>query len=562
MKKLYFLSAIAVMVAFVAVFPTAAQAQKASEITVNTQYRDAIMNYLRQDIQQRQQTMAKRAEQILVNLPNEEKLYDETFVTIKTDIAEALREDGRREYNYIFDISYNCKHIEGVSDDYPVGVYDYNASNSARAICNLTKIMVEEVSKDLFREGKNITTRITATTDDIQINHIPYNGEYGDFKYCPTTYNGENVRISVNKEEGITTNAQLAYLRAQSVKAFLEGNVSQLRRASNKYEFITKTFDKEGSQYRRSSIEIIVHGAFDETMAEMTNKLINDEHVDINIPVNEAGTNTGTFALIIANSDYAKPMPNVPFASNDGEIFYQYCVKTLSIPERHVKLLRNANAEVIKNDGINWLRDITIALNGEANIIVYYAGHGLTDANYNPYIIPTDFNASVIKSLSGKGTLADDMVLKSCEAKNLINQCISLDTICNNWFNRVKFKNLTFIIDASFDGNQRTGHSLFTIKKKSSKMKGMRIRNDIVMFCAADWNKTAYSFEQQNHGFLTYFMLKELKRTRGDIDYGTLFETIDHNLNYESSLQGKLQQPKMVLGNKAKEGWQSRKFKE
>ena len=205
-------------------------------------------------------------------------------------------------------------------------------------------------------------------------------------------------------------------------------------------------------------------------------------------------------------------MPNVPFASNDGEIFYQYCVKTLSIPERHVKLLRNANAEVIKNDGINWLRDITIALNGEA--------------------------------------------------KNLINQCISLDTICNNWFNRVKFKNLTFIIDASFDGNQRTGHSLFTIKKKSSKMKGMRIRNDIVMFCAADWNKTAYSFEQQNHGFLTYFMLKELKRTRGDIDYGTLFETIDHNLNYESSLQGKLQQPKMVLGNKAKEGWQSRKFKE
>ena len=239
MKKYYILT-IAVL-ALTAVFcPTNLKAQKASEISINSQYRDAIMNYLRQDIQQRQQVMAKRAEQILINLPNEEKLYDETFVTIKTDIAEALREDGRREYNYIFDISYNCKHIEGVSDDYPVGVYDYNASNSARAICNLTKIMVEEVSKDLFREGKSITTRITATTDDIEINHIPYNGEYGDFKYCPTNYNGENVRISVNKEEGITTNAQLAYLRAQSVKGYLEANVASLRRATNKYEFITR----------------------------------------------------------------------------------------------------------------------------------------------------------------------------------------------------------------------------------------------------------------------------------------------------------------------------------
>ena len=345
------------------------------------------------------------------------------------------------------------------------------------------------------------------------------------------------------------------------MKAYLEGNVSQLRRATNKYEFVTKTYDREGSQYRRSSIEIIVHGAFDETMAEMNNKLINDEYVDFNIPVNEAGTNTTTFALIIANDDYAKPLPDVPYASNDGEIFYQYCIKTLSIPERHVKLLRNANREVIKNEGINWLKDITVALNGEANIIVYYAGHGFTDANYNPYIIPTDINTTGIKALNGKQALIEDLVLKKCDAKNLIGQSIALDTICNSWFNRVKFKNLTFIIDAGFDGTQRNGHSLFSIKKSSNKMKGMRIRNDIVMFVAADWNKTAYSFEQQHHGFLTYFMLKEIKRSRGDIDYGTLFESVDRQLNYESSLQGKLQQPKMVLGNKAKEGWQTRKFK-
>lgn len=560
MKKFYALKAFVAFVFVMALLPNV-QAQQTSEIMVNTQYRDAIMNYLRQDIQHRQQTMAKDAEQILINLPNEEKLYDETFVTIKTDIAEALREDGRREYNYIFEISYNCKHIEGVTDDYPMGVYDYNASNSCRAICSLTKNFVEGICSDLFRDGKSITTRITATTDDIEINHIPYNGEYGDFKYCPTNYNGENIRISVNKEEGVTTNAQLAYLRAQSVKAYLEANVAPLRRASNKYEFITKTYDKEGSQYRRSSVEIIVHGAFDETMAEMNEKLINDEYIDFNIPVNEPNSNTNTFVLIIANDDYARPIPAVPFAYNDGEIFYQYCIKTLGIPERHVKLLRNANFDVVKYQGIEWVKDITVALNGEANIIVYYAGHGVTDANYNPYIIPTGINMTGIKAFNGKRGLVDDLVLSKRDAKNLLKESISLDTLCNSWFNRVKYKNLTFIIDAGFDGNQRTGHSLFSIKKKAKKMKGLRIRNDIVIFAAADWNKTAYSYEQQHHGFLTYFMLKEIKRTKGAIDYKSLFEAIDKSARYESSLQGKLQQPKMVVGNKAKETWGERRFR-
>ena len=556
MKNKYVLAMVVMLMAFPLV-----RAQQATEITVNTQYRDAILNYLRQDIQQRQQSMAKQAEQILVNLPNEEKLYDETFVTLKTDIVEALREDGRREYNFIFDLSYNCKHIEGVSDDYPMGVYDYNASNSCRAICNLTKTMVEGTCADLFKDGKAITTKITATTDDIAITHIPYAGEYGDFKYCPTNYNGENIRISVNKEEGITSNAQLAYLRGQSVKSFLENNVAPMRRGSNKYEFITKTYDKTGSQYRRSSIEIIVHGAFDETMNEMYQNLLNDESVDFNIPVNTPNANTNTFALIICNDTYVKPLPTVPFAANDADIFQQYCIKTLSIPERHVKVLRNPSKEVIKTQGIDWLRDITVALNGEANIILYYAGLGFTDANYNPYIIPAQMNTTCIKALNTKSTLPDDLILACRDAKNMLKESIAVDTICNSWFNRVKFKQLTFIVDGSFDGNQRTGHTLFNIKKKAKKMKGLRIRNDVVMFAAADWNKTAYSYDAQHHGFLTYFLLKEIKRTRGDIDYKTLFDNITSQLNYESSLQGKLQQPKMVLGNKAKESWGQRHFR-
>ena len=50
-------------------------------------------------------------------------------------------------------------------------------------------------------------------------------------------------------------------------------------------------------------------------------------------------------------------------------------------------------------------------------------------------------------------------------------------------------------------------------------------------------------------------MLKELKRTQGDITYLDLYNSIEQALSYESSLQGKLQQPVILAGGKIKETW-------
>ena len=55
-----------------------------------------------------------------------------------------------------------------------------------------------------------------------------------------TVPHNEVIRISVNEEEGINNNAQLAYIRAHSMKNFLENNISVLRNTDNHYEFITK----------------------------------------------------------------------------------------------------------------------------------------------------------------------------------------------------------------------------------------------------------------------------------------------------------------------------------
>lgn len=541
---------------FVGAIGISATAQ--TERQINNEYREMIMNYIRQDVASRSKAMSKEAEQILINLPNDEKLYDETFIDLKADVVEGQDEDGNNELNFVYDLSYNCRHIEGVTDDYPEGSYAWNKSNSCRAICDLTKTLLDGRCSDFFKKGKRVTIKIFTSTDAKEISHINYGGEYGDFKYCPAIYNDENVRISVAQATGISTNAQLAYLRGQSVKSYLESNLNGISGTKNKFEFITKTASNQGSFYRRSSIQIIVHNAFDEVIKEMTEKLEDDDYIDINIPTVDPNSNNNTFVLIIANEQYTNPFPKVDYAANDGGTFQQYCIKTLGVPERHVKILNNVGRQEIKSLGINWLKDITVAVKGQANVIVYYAGHAITDADYNPYIIPNGINTKSIRGIADK--MGTEIDLSKKETKKFLAQCLSLDTLCT-WFNRVQNQGITFIMDASFDGSQRNGKPLLSIAKSSKKMRGMRIRNDITIFTAAAFNKPAYTYDDQKHGFLTYFMLKELRHNKGNMTYESLFKNINKSISYESSLQGKLQEPAITVGGKIKESWGEKSFK-
>lgn len=548
MKRfVFFLTAIAIGVTL------NAQHHASSEMQINNQYRGMILQYLQQDVQSRQKQLSREAEQMLINLPNPEKLYDETLVNIKNEIVEGTREDGTNEMNYLFQVDYTCGHWESTTDDYPLGSYDCDKSNSSRALCAITKNMIEGVCRDIFTRGSEVTITIYATTDATSISHIDYLGEYGDFRFCPAIFNNEPVRISVSQEEGISTNAQLAYLRAQSLKHYLESHIDMLRQTKNTYKFVTRSYSDTGSQYRRNSISMEVHGAYDAKAREMSQRLRQDEYVDFNIPVNEPNSNSHTFALIIANEDY-NTLPNVPFAHNDGDIIQQYCIKTLGIPQRHIKMLENADAATIKSQGIAWLKDITVALKGDANIIVYYAGHGISGTDRRPYLIPLGVNYSDIKSMRKKNIGDEAIQLSKKETKKLLSQCIAVDTLAT-WFSKMQYKNLTLILDASFNGVQRNGQPMLDLGKADKKSRGMRLRSNIVVWMAADTDKNAYAYDDQHHGFLTYFMLKELKRTQGDITYLDLYNSIEQALSYESSLQGKLQQPVILAGGKIKETW-------
>ena len=96
---------------FLMVAPNRVAAQSEGESKINSEYHDQIISYIKEDLLKKEKQIAKQAERILVNLPNEYKLYDETFVKIHLDVEEGTKEDGTLEYDLVYSIAYTCKHL-------------------------------------------------------------------------------------------------------------------------------------------------------------------------------------------------------------------------------------------------------------------------------------------------------------------------------------------------------------------------------------------------------------------------------------------------------------------
>ena len=162
------------------------------ERTFNRRYQSEIRDSLAGVIAERQKEMQRFAEQTLTALPNEEKLYDEGYISVGVDLIDTFYVDGRMRLDLVYRLSYNCKHIEGYTDDYPLGAYAVDSSNSCRAICNLTRAFVQNTLGDVFVAGSDVEVTVSSSADGTEFNTmIPYYGQYGDFRYCPVVFNGE-----------------------------------------------------------------------------------------------------------------------------------------------------------------------------------------------------------------------------------------------------------------------------------------------------------------------------------------------------------------------------------
>ncbi len=257
--------------------------------------------------------------------------------------------------------------------------------------------------------------------------------------------------------------------------------------------------------------------------------------VDKNLPENPT-TNTNTFAFIIANENYQnKNFAQVPYALNDGSIFRNYCVKTLGIPENQVKFAANATYAQMR-EFITKLRN-TADVNPDSKIILYYAGHGApSEGTQEAFLIPID-------------------------AYQVGESCISLQSLYNE-LKDLKDSRITIFLDACFSGANRDNTMIAAARGVAIAPKTNTVQGNLVVFSASTGSETAWPYKEEGHGMFTYFLLKKLQETAGDVTYQALYDYLYSNVRRTSNnVNEKIQTPtinsSVGLGDEWK-GWKLR----
>jgi len=255
--------------------------------------------------------------------------------------------------------------------------------------------------------------------------------------------------------------------------------------------------------------------------------------VNRNIPKNDMIENR--YVLVIGNETYGNSVPKVYFANSDAMIFSQYAEQTLGVPEDNIDLVLDATAGKMKEaiDKFISLMETSVRLEDNAEFIFYYAGHGHPSKDSIPYLIPTDVNSI-----------------------HITNYAINLHELYKKIGNINPYR-VTVFLDACFTGEYEPSRSLW-IKPKLEILNG-----NIIVFNASNSGEKSWPYHDKKHGIFTYFLLKKLQESSGDITYKELEEYLTVKVAYQSVLTyGVRQFPLIKTSQQIENHWKEWKLYE
>lgn len=250
--------------------------------------------------------------------------------------------------------------------------------------------------------------------------------------------------------------------------------------------------------------------------------VIGKSDIDINIPVGNKTANALTFAVIIANENYRR-VSKVDYAHNDGTIMKKYLVETLGIPENQIHMVKDATLNDMKGE-LEWMKEVSDAYYGYASFIFYYAGHGIPDeSTANGYLLPVD----------GYGSMSSSGL-----AMNELNEKIS----------SIPSQLSLIILDACFSGAMRNGDMLASNRGVMLKVKPSAIqKGNVVVMSASQNDEVASKIDEHRHGLFTYFLLKKIQESKGNVKLGDLADYVKDQVRRYSVVNNRKPQTPAVL---------------
>jgi uncharacterized caspase-like protein len=177
------------------------------------------------------------------------------------------------------------------------------------------------------------------------------------------------------------------------------------------------------------------------------------------------------------------------------------------------------------------MSSVAEAYNGAAKFIFYYAGHGIPDEKtQTSYLLPVD----------GYGT-DTETGYKLAELYEKFNVCPA--------------NSIVVFLDACFSGSQRGENMLASARGVAIKPKPESPSENVVVFSAATGDETAYPYEDKSHGLFTYFLLKKMQNSNGNITLGELGDYLMENVSRTSIVRNSKSQTPTVTPSSAMPNW-------
>ena len=251
------------------------------------------------------------------------------------------------------------------------------------------------------------------------------------------------------------------------------------------------------------------------------------------------------YALVIGNEDYASHQPglekenDVPFAANDSKVFRDYCTATLGVAEKNMFYLSNATY-VEMSQKIELVSELLKKIPDSCELIFYYAGHGQPDERTKiPYLIPVDVSP------------------------NRLDLSIPISDLYKK-MSLTKAKKVTAFLDACFTGGGRESGLLAAAGGRALKIKPNEaaLPENLVVFAATSEVQSALPYKDKKHGMFTYFLLKKLQESSGNVSYKDLYKYLKDNVGTESlRINGAAQDPMINVSNNIGDSWQTWNFR-
>ncbi len=367
----------------------------------------------------------------------------------------------------------------------------------------------------------------------------------------------ENVQVNLQFPDDVILMSDNKQLFVGDMEAGQTENITYNLIVSDRYQSETIPFEiKLSERYGRyaenrtitaainqstAGSKLIVEGQKKAATGNITIATLTSD-VDRDIPQNPTQY-PNRYALIIGNEDYAtyqrglKKESNVDFAASDARSFEEYAKKVLGIKPNQITTLINAQNYQIEQE-LNRLKQIIEHREGQAEVFFYYSGHGVPDNAGNAYILPVNISATEVEQAGFRV----DKLYQSLTANNP--------------------QRVTVFMDACFSGAGRNQGLLAA--KAAVRIKPTdenQLKGNLVVFTSSKDEQKSQFDADKKHGVFTYYLLKKLKETKGNVSYDELASYLSREVPlFLLEKRKEVQNPQLLTSPQVERSWSQWNF--